>query len=431
MTVKPNSQIYRQVRILDPTSAVDTVTDVLIVDGNIQQINSHINYDSDDIEVIEGKDLILAPGLVDLYSHSGEPGYEERETLDSLSKSALSGGFSRGGILPNTLPVVDNPATVALIRGKVKHLATHFYIWGALTNNLQGNVVAELSSLAQAGVIGFTDSRPFDNLLLLRRLLEYAQPFDLPVALVPSNMRLRAEGVIRENDTSIRLGLMGCPGVSETIAIASILELVALTRTPVHLMRISTARGVELIRRAKEEGLPVSASVNWHHLILNSEAVASYDPNLRLEPPLGEENDRLALIEAIKNGVIDAIAVDHTPYTYEEKTVAFAQAPPGAIGYELILPLLWENLVTTGQISPLKLWEALSTNPLHCLKQEGIQLQEGQKAELILFSPHQSWQVTPSQLQSLSNNSYWLNQEIRGKVLRFISSSCSYNFDMV
>ncbi len=415
--MKSKSQIYRQVRILDPISTVDTITDVLIVDGNIEQISPNLNVDTNNVEVIEGKDLILAPGLVDLYSNSGEPGYEERETLDSFSQSAMAGGFSRSAVLPNTMPVVDNPTTVAFIKSKVAHLSTHFYVWGSLTNNLEGKVIAELSSLAEAGVIGFTDNSPFDNLLLLRRLLEYAQPFDLPVALVPSNMKLRGEGVVRENSTSMRLGLVGASAVSETIAIASILELIALTKTSSHLMRISTARGVELIKRGKEEGLPITASVNWHHLILNSEAVASYDPNLRLEPPLGEENDRLALIKGVKDGVIDAIVVDHTPYTYEEKTVAFAQAPLGAIGYELILPLLWENLVNTGQINALKLWEALSTNPLRCLKQEPITLREGKKAEILLFSPHQSWQVIPSQLQSLSSNTYWLNREIRGKVL--------------
>jgi len=151
--------------------------------------------------------------------------------------------------------------------------------------------------------------------------------------------------------------------------------------------------------------------------LLNSEAVESYDPNLKLEPPLGAENDRLALVEGIKNGVIDAIAVDHTPYTYEENTVAFAQSPSGAIGYELVLPLLWENLVDTRQISALKLWEALSVNPLRCLNQKPISLQQGEKAELILFSPRQCWQVTPQNLKSLSSNTYWLNQELRGKVL--------------
>ncbi|MGY6529365.1 MAG: dihydroorotase [Cyanobacterium sp.] len=417
MTVKPNSRVYRQVRILDPVCAVDDVTDVLVMDGKIEQVGNGLDYDADGVEVMEGNGLILAPALVDIYSSSGEPGYEERETLLTLGRAMEAGGFSRGAILPNTNPVMDNPATCAFMESRGRGLSSHFYLWGALTNGLKGDVIAELASLAEAGVVGFTDNKPYDNLLLLRRMLEYAHPFDLPVALFPNHTQLRGAGVIRENSTSVRLGLIGCPTVSETVAIASIIELVALTKTKVHLMRVSTERGVKLIQRAKEEGLPISASVNWHHLLLNSEAVESYDPNLRLEPPLGAENDRLALIEGIKNGVIDAIAVDHTPYTYEENTVAFAQAPPGAIGYELILPLLWENLVETGQISALKLWEALSVNPLLCLNQKPISLRPGEKAELILFSPQQCWQVTPQNLESLSSNTYWLNKEIRGKVL--------------
>ncbi|AUC59658.1 subgroup IIa dihydroorotase [Cyanobacterium sp. HL-69] len=417
MTVKPNSRIYRQVRILDPVCAVDNVTDVLVIDGKIEQVGNNLGYDAESVEVMEGDSLILGPGLVDIYSISGEPGYEERETLESLAGAMEAGGFSRTAILPNTSPVMDNPATCAFLEARVRDLSSRFYLWGALTNGLKGEVIAELASLAEAGVVGFTDNMPCDNLLLLRRMLEYAHPFDLPVALSPCNMQLRGAGVVRENSTSVRLGLMGCPAVSETIAIASIVELVGLTKTKVHLMRVSTERGVKLIERAKEEGLPITASVNWHHLLLNSEAVESYDPNLKLEPPLGAENDRLALVEGIKNGVIDAIAVDHTPYTYEENTVAFAQSPSGAIGYELVLPLLWENLVDTRQISALKLWEALSVNPLRCLNQKPISLQQGEKAELILFSPRQCWQVTPQNLKSLSSNTYWLNQELRGKVL--------------
>lgn len=416
MTVKPNSQIYRQVRILDPVRAVDDITDVLLIDGKIDQIGQNLDYDDPSAEVVEGESLILAPALADIYSSSGEPGYEDRETLVSLSEAMRAGGFSRGAILPNTNPVIDNPATCALIESRGRNLPAHFYLWGALTNGLKGDVIAELASLADAGVVGFTDNKPCDNLLLLRRMLEYAHPFDLPVALSPSNLQLRGAGVVRENSTSVRLGLVGCPAISETIAIASIIELVALTRTKVHVMRVSTERGVKLIAQAKEEGLPITASVNWHHLLLNSEAVESYDPNLKLNPPLGAENDRLALVEGIKNGVIDAIAVDHTPYTYEENTVAFSESPPGAIGYELILPLLWDNLVNTRILSALKLWEALSVNPLRCLNQQPISLQTGEKAELILFASQQPWQVTPQSLKSLSSNTYWLNKEIRGKI---------------
>jgi dihydroorotase len=419
-----NRQFFQQIRILDPVSSIDQVGDVLLDQGIIIEIRDHEVAQSDriilnhgEIDVIDGTGLILAPGLVDLYSSSGEPGYEERETVKSLTQASQVGGFTRVAILPNTNPVIDNPSIVSWIKAKTSDSKTKFYIWGGLTQNLEGVTIAELSELAEAGVIGFTDNRPHSNLQLLRKLLEYAQPFNLPVALVPTNIQLKGNGVIRESRTSIRLGLMGNPEIAETVAIASIIEIVSLTKTPVHLMRISTARGVQLIKQAKENNLPVTASVNWHHLLLNTEIVASYNPNLRLEPPLGTEIDRLALVQAIKDNIIDAIAVDHSPYTYEEKTVAFAQAPAGAIGLELALPLLWQNLVITGELSPLELWRSLSVNPLKCLKQEPIKLQVGQPAELILFSPQQSWQVTPSQLKSLSSNTYWLDKQLKGKIL--------------
>nr|WP_026102097.1 dihydroorotase [Geminocystis herdmanii] len=412
-----NRQLFQQIRILDPISQIDRVSDILLNQGIITEISDQIISHDEKTEIIDGKGLIIAPALVDLYSQSGEPGDEERETLKSLTEASQAGGFSRVGILPNTNPVIDNPSVVSWIKQKTAHNPTQFYIWGALTQNLAGAIIAPLAELAEAGVIGFTDNRPHSNLQLVRKLLEYAQPFNLPVALVPTNIELRGNGVIRESRTSIRLGLVGNPDIAETIAIASLLELVSLTKTPIHLMRISTARGVQLIKQAKENNLPVTASVNWHHLILNTEIIASYNPNLKFEPPLGTEIDRIALVQGIKNNIIDSIAVDHTPYTYEEKTVAFAQAPQGSIGLELILPLLWENLVITGELSALELWRSLSINPLKCLKQEPMGIQVGKPAELVLFSPQQSWMVTPSQLKSLSFNTYWLDQQINGKLI--------------
>lgn len=415
--MKPNSaKLFQQVRLLDPLSNTDRIADVLISDRQIAAIDSHLPLSSEKIEIINGQGSILAPGLVDLYSSSGAPGHEERETFASLTKAAIAGGFTRVAILPSTRPVIDNPATLALLQQKLSSNQVKFYFWGALTQDLQGQQLSELAELATAGVIGFTDNQAHNNLNLLRRLLEYSQPFNLPVALVPVDLKLQGNGVMREGDISIKLGLEGDPAISETAAIASILELVATTKTSVHLMRISTARGVELIKQAKERDLPITASTSWMHLLLNAEAIASYDPNLRLTPPLGNVEDRLALIEGVKQGVIDAIAVDHTPYTYEEKTVPFGQAPPGVIGLELTLPLLWQNLVEKSILSGLQLWKALSLNPLVCLKKEPINANIGQPCELILFDPHQIWQVTPPHLQSIAYNTPWLGKQIKGKV---------------
>ena len=410
-------KLFQQIRVLQPDEEIDKVTDVLVEQNIIKNIGPQIKAEDQLTDVIDGTGLIFAPALVDLYSNSSEPGNEERETLQTLAQSAEAGGFSRMAILPNTIPVIDNMTTVSWLKAKTSFYRTQFYIWGALTKDLAGENIAELADLAEAGVIGFTDNRPHQNLQLVRKLLEYTQPFSLPVALVPSNVQLSGNGVIRESSTSLRLGLQGNPDIAESVAITSVLEIASFTKTPIHLMRISTSRGVELIKQAKENGISVTASVNWHHLLLTTEIVASYDPNLRFEPPLGTQIDRLALLEGIKTGIIDAIAIDHQPYTYEEKTVAFAQAPAGAIGLQLALPLLWQNLVVTGELSALELWRSMSVNPLKCLQKPPIKLEIGKPAEFIVFSPQQTWQVTSSELKSLSYNTYWLNKQLQGKIV--------------
>lgn len=419
-----SSVLLQQVRVLDPVSSTDRVADVLIVDGVIHTVEEAIADVPEGTTIHDCSGLVLGPGLVDLYSYSGEPGFEDRETLYSLRQAAIAGGFTRLNLLPNTHPPVDNPAAVEWLRSQIQahdqspDLITFpkLQSWGALTVGAKGEQMVELMELAEAGVVGFADGRPLSNRSLLRRLLEYAQPLGLPLALYCCDRDLAGNGVVREGTESLRLGLPGNPEISETALLALVLECAAYLKTPVHLMRISTARGVELIRAAKANGVPVTASTTWMHVLLEINAVHSYDPSLRLDPPLGNPHDQAALIQGIQEGVLDAIAIDHTPLTYEEKTVAFAEAPPGAIGLELALPLLWERFVAPGDWSALTLWQCLSTNPARCLQQSPATIAPGQPAELTLFDPQYRWQVTPSSLQSRSSNTPWLNQELTGKV---------------
>lgn len=413
--------LLQQIRLLDPLTQTDQRADVLILEGKIQEISPHLTQIPDNLTKVAADHLILAPGLVDLYSHSGEPGYEERETLQTLTESAIAGGFSRLSILPTTTPSIDNATTLNGLKQRVQSLcqgsSLQVQFWGSLTLNAKGQQMAELKELIASGVIGFTDNAPIPHFGLLRRLLEYLNPFRIPIALVPLNRELQGNGVIREGKESILYGLTGNPAISETSALTAILEVVEATQTPVHLMRISTRRGVELIAEAKAKGLPITASVAWMHLLLNTLDIASYNPNLRLEPPLGNPSDQEALREGVKKGIIDAIAVDHTPYTYEEKTVSFAEAPAGAIGLELILPLLWENLVIKGDWSPLTLWQALSLNPSRCLYQDPPTCQVGQSEDYILFAPHCQWQVEGMSLHSLAMNTPWWEKTLTGKVI--------------
>ncbi len=416
------NELLKQVRVLDPSSQTDRIADVLITDGIVTAVEGAIADYPSNATIYEGAGLILAPGLVDLYSHSGEPGFEERETLTSLMQAAAAGGFTRVTILPDTDPALDRLASLTWLHDQSQALSfspsmPSLQPWAALTLEVKGQQITELAELATADIAGFADGKPL-QLIMVRRLLEYLYPFGKPVMLWAWDHAIAGNGVMREGLDSIQIGLPGIPAIAETAALSALLECIEAIGTPVHLMRISTARSVELIRTAKERGLPITASTSWMHLLLNTQMIASYDPNLRLDPPLGTPADQAALIDAVQHGVIDAIAIDHTPYTYEEKTVPFAEAPPGAIGLELALPLLWHRFVESGLWTAIELWSALSTRPAICLQHPPPAIAIGQPAEMILFNPQQRWVATAASLKSFASNTVWLNQKIQGQVIK-------------
>lgn len=414
-------ELLQKVRVINPVSNTDRVADVLIEDGYIKSVADKISDIPDDTSIRDCASLILGPGLVDLYSHSGEPGFEERETVASLLKAAAAGGFTRVTLLPDTSPTIDNPAVVAqlqqLRKGSNSSSLPLLNIWGAITKDVKGEKMTELADLKNAGIVGFADGEALNNLALVRRVLEYLQPLRKPAAFWCCDRNISSDGIMREGADSIQWGLPGNPAISETSAIAALLELVASTFTPTHIMRVSTARSVELIENAKAKGLPITASTTWMHLLFDTSSVKSYHTALNLKPPLGNPEDMMALRRGVSEGILDAIAIDHSPYTYEEKTVAFAQAPPGAIGLELALPLLWKNLVETGEFTALELWRALSTNAAECIKQSLSKIAVGEKAELTLFNPQETWKIESRNLHSLSSNTPWLGKELKGKVV--------------
>jgi dihydroorotase len=409
-------EFLRQVRSIDPVGQTDRPMDVLLQDGVIQAIGPELTPPEGAI-VTEAQNLIFAPALIDLYSRCGEPGHEERETLESISQSAAAGGFGQVNLLPSTQPAIDNPAMVAWLQQHQPQGGVALKSWGAITLGAKGEQLTELGELAIAGITGFADGSPLSNLVLLRRLLEYAQPIGQPIMLWPHDRALAAGGLAREGVEALRFGLPGQPVFSETTAVAAILELVREIGTPVHLMRISTARSVALIRQAKADGIPVAASTTWLHLLYDTSDLATYDPNLRLNPPLGNAADREALVEGVKTGTIDAIAVDHVAYTYEEKTVAFGEAPNGALGLELALPMLWAGLVESGRWSAIDLWRALSSGAAGCIQQTIARSEPGTQG-YVLFDPAQEWVVNRGTLRSLSDNTHLLGQTVMGRVLR-------------
>ena len=319
--------------------------------------------------------------------------------------------------MPDTLPALDRVSSIIGLDRQYRQVADlmpnapQLGYWGALTAEVAGKAMTELAELATTNINGWADGRAIANPVLVRNLLEYLKPYNRPIALYACDRELRGNGIARSGVSALRYGLPIDPVGSETVALAATLEIIAEIGTPVHLMRISTRRGVELISAAKQRGIPVTASTTWLHLIADTTDLADYNPNLKLDPPLGTTTDQIALIEGIKTGVLDAISIDHSPYTYEEKTVAFGEAPPGAIGLELALPLLWQHLVVSGKLTAIELWRSLSINPTQCLHQSP-------PTESILFDPQQSWQVSIGNLNSLSHNTSWLGREIQGKVIQ-------------
>jgi len=382
----------------------------------LEQISPQLEDIPSDTLIYDAQGWFLGPAFVDLYSHSGEPGFEERETLFSLAQAAQAGGFSQVHLLPNTSPPLDQPAIVSQLQQSTPERSVQLHCWAALSQQCQGQRMTEFAELVAAGCAGFTDNAPIQDWILLQRSLEYLKQFNKPIALWPAHRNFPGSGKAREGHLALQMGLPPLSPLSETLALTGILECVAATGTPVHLMRISTARGVDLIRQARQQGLPVTASTTWLHLLCNTTDLATYLPALNLNPPLGNPADQEALIGGLEQGTIDGIAVDHTPHTYEEKQVGFGESPPGAIGLELAVPLLWQHLVTSGRWTPAQLWQKLSLAPLQCLQRSLPPLTPGEPVELTLFDPEQTWVVEASTLKSKSRNTAWLGQTLTGRV---------------
>ncbi len=413
------SYVLKQIRILDAVANSDRVGDIWLADGQIAAVGYPMDALPDGATAIDASDWIVGPGLVDLYAQSGEPGYEQRETFDSLARAALAGGFTQVALLPTTDPIADDPDRIAAIRDRrLPGQTPQWHPYAAFTQNAKGEALTELAELARSSASGFCDGNPVDDLPLLRRLLEYAQILEKPLLLWPQARSLSG-GAMLEGEWSVRLGLNGISPVAETAAVAQVLELVRATETPVHLMRLTQARSFAQVDRAREEGLPVTASTTWMHLLLADRDIEPwhYHPALHLHAPLGSDEDRDAAIAAVRRGVLSAIATDHTPYTFEEKTVAFAEAPPGAIGLELALPLLWQILVDSNSLTALKLWQAFSTGPTNLLGLPALTLDLGAPANLALFAPRETWTVGSTTIHSLSAATPWWGKDLTGKVL--------------
>ena len=401
----------KNARVIDPASGRDATGDVFVADGRI--VESLREPD----RVIEAKGLVVAPGFIDLSARLREPGYEYKATLESEMDAAVAGGVTSLACPPDTDPPLDEPGLVDMLRRRAKALSrARVYPIGALTVKLEGAALTEMGQLADAGCVAFSQANvALADTQLLWRALQYAATFGFPVWLRAEDAWLAKGGVAHDGEIATRLGLAGIPPFAETIALAAILELVRATRARVHICRLSTAGGVELMRRAKEEGLPVSCDVGIHHVHLCDIDLGYFDSHCRLEPPLRSQRDRDALSRALAEGVIDCLCSDHTPVDEDGKHRPFAEAEPGATGLELLLPLT----LKWGQTHKLSLAATLAritSEPARILGVASGRLAPGAPGDLVLFDPVAPLRVAPEVLKSQGKNTPFLGYELSGRV---------------
>ena len=403
-------------RLIDPATGTDDVRDLVIEDGVIGD-DTAVSTDA----TIDASGCVVAPGLVDLHTHLREPGREDEETSATGSAAAAAGGYTAICAMPNTDPVADSAAVVEKVWAQGREVGLVDVIpAGALSRGLEGARMADIGEMVAslAAVRMFTDDgRGVQNALFARRTMEYLAGFDAIYAEHCEDDTLAAGGQMNEGDHSAALGLRGIPAEAEELMAARDIALAKLTGCRLHLLHISTAGTVELVRRAKAEGVRITAEATPHHFTLDDSALSTYDPQLKVNPPLRSRGDREAVIEGLVDGTIDAIATDHAPHAVEEKETEFTYAPPGMLGLETALALTLTELVEPGILDLIRAVELLSTAPARILGLERHgSIAVGRPANVVVFDPAGSWTVTPSDLRSKARNTPYAGRTLRGRV---------------
>ena len=403
-------------RLIDPKSGVDAKKDVYIAAGKIVAIGEAPSGFAAN-RVIDAAGLIVCPGLVDLAARLREPGFEYMATLESEMQAAIAGGVTSLACPPDTDPVLDEPGLVEMLKFRAKNLnQARVYPVGALTQGLKGERLTEMAELVDAGCVAFSQAdAPFANNQVFYHALQYAATFGFPVWLRPQDPALAQGGVAHDGPVATRFGLTGIPVCAETVALSTILILVRETGARVHLARLSSAEGVEMVRQAKRQGLPITCDVAIHHAHLTEMDIGYFEANSRLDPPLRSQRDRDALRAALADGTADALCSDHTPVDADVKQLPFAEAEPGATGLELMLPLT----LKWAEASKVKLAPALARITSEAARVLGIDaghLTTGHLADVCIFDPERLWKVEPAALKSQGKNTPFIGLELKGKV---------------
>lgn len=416
--------LIRNGTIIDPSQSLEAKRDLLIRDGRVAEIAEHIS--ADDAEVFDATGLIVAPGFIDLHVHLREPGFEYKETIESGARAAVAGGFTSVCCMPNTKPINDNSSVTSFIveQARRANLANVFPI-GAITQGSKGEQLAEIGEMKSAGIVAISDDgKPVLDSGIMRRAMEYAADFNLPVVDHCEDCCGASGWAMHEGEYSALMGLKGLPGAAEDLHVARDILLSEMTGAHIHIAHISTARSVDLVRQAKARGLRVTCEVTPHHFALSDKDVyeSGYNTNFKMAPPLRSQSDVEAILEGLRDGTIDAIATDHAPHHANEKMYEFDKAPNGITGLETAVSLTLDRLVHRGVISLARMVELLATNPARLFNLDRGTLQVGAIADVTIFDPEKRITVDAAQSQSKSRNTPFDGWELNGAPVATIVS---------
>ncbi|MGA7122542.1 MAG: dihydroorotase [Polyangiaceae bacterium] len=412
--------VFRRVRAIDPARTLDAVVDVVVERGRITRAGRDAALDigaSDRVRLIESPGAWLLPGLVDIHAHLREPGFEGKEDLTSGLRAAAAGGFVDVCCMPNTRPVNDSRVVTEMLVAKARALSTvRLHPIGAITVGQKGEQLTEMVDMKEAGAVAVSDDgRCVTSSQVMRRALEYASTFDLPVIQHAEDHALTESAQMHEGAISTRLGLRGWPRVAEDVIVARDVILAEYVGARYHVAHLSTMGAVRLVREAKSRGLSVTAEVTPHHLLLTDASLLGYDTACKVNPPLREPEDLDALRSALADGTIDCVATDHAPHGSLDKNVELAEAAPGMIGLELCLPLLL-GLVRSGHLPIGRLVDSLTASPARVVGIEAPSIREGARADLVMIDPHASYSVEAAMFQSKSKNTPFIGRTVMGRV---------------
>lgn len=408
--------ILKNVRAIDPQVNLDEVCDVLIEGDKISQVGKGINAEGAEVRDMTGK--VLVPGLVDIHVHLREPGYEQKEDIQTGTCAAAHGGFTAVCAMPNTLPVTDTALAVEYTKARAKEVGKcRVHVSGACTKGLKGESLSEMGDMAAHGAVAFTDDgRGVQTAGMMRRVMDYAVQFNKVVMSHCQDESLVGSGQVNEGVVSTRLGVAGWPAEGEELQIVRDIALSRLTGCPLHIQHISTERGLNAVRAAKEEGLEVTCEATPHHLFLNEDMIGTnYDTNFKVNPPLRTVADNQALIQGVVDGSVDVIVTDHAPHTAFEKDREFELAPFGMTGIETSLGLMLTNLVKPGVISWQRLVELMCIKPREILRVEPVSISAGSTADITVIDPALAWTVTEEDFESRASNCAFIGYDLVGR----------------